>query len=339
MKKVLSIFGSGILFLFVIVGIENMNFYNTKKTISEKQVLQDKKKEGGTNTGILNEKNVQYMNFKESIEKCNLIVRVVAVKSNINNGNKETTFEILEELKGTASENKVIVSEETASVSVEKEADNIEYISGKHEYIPGEEYILLLEKYVSVYQEQDLYFLTGDIYLPCYDIEKALVYNQPLSEQIKQKINNMDGMEDYLKDIVQELDKEKEVKIDDIGREYIHSMNLEEIIDQSPYIFKVKIEGVFLKGTSTVDTYQCRILKCLKGTPSYYQGTEDVVLITFLKDTVESGKVYYVLLDAEENSPLYALSSKNSVHMVGTEEAEYIKNRKVRSWEKWGRTG
>lgn len=182
MKKVLSIFGSGILFLFVIVGIKNMNFDNTKKTISEKQVLQDEKKDSGADTGILNEKNVQYMNFEESIEKCNLMVKAVAVKSNINNENKETTFEILEELKGTASGNEVIVSEETASVSVEKGADAIEYISGQHEYIPGEEYILLLEKYVSVYQEQDLYFLTGDVYLPCYDIKKALVYNQPLSE-------------------------------------------------------------------------------------------------------------------------------------------------------------
>lgn len=136
-------------------------------------------------------------------------------------------------------------------------------------------------------------------------------------------------MEDYLKDIVKELDKEKEVKIDDIGREYIHSTDLEKIVTQSPYIFKVKIEGIFLEGTSTVDTYRCKILTCLKGTPSYYQEKEDIILITFFKDTVESGKVYYVLLDAEENSPLYALSSKNSVHMEGTEEAEYIKKQEV----------
>lgn len=325
MKKVLSIFGSAILFLFVIVGSKNMNFHNIKKMISEKQVLQDERKESEINIDILNEKNVQYMNFEESIEKCNLMVRAVAVKSNINNESKETTFEILEKLKGDTSENKVIVSEEIASVFVEKGADRIEYISGQHDYIPGEEYILLLEKYVSVYEEHDLYFLTGDVYLPCYDIEKALVYNQPLSEQIKRNINDIDGIEDYLKDIVQELNKAKEVKIDDIGREYIHSMNLEEIITQSPYIFKVKIEEMFLEGTSTVDTYQCRILKCFKGAPSYYQGMEDVILITFLKDTVESGNVYYVLLDADENSPLYALSSKNSVHMEGTKEAEYIK--------------
>ncbi|HBL84598.1 MAG: hypothetical protein A2Y17_00585 [Clostridiales bacterium GWF2_38_85] len=97
-----------------------------------------------------------------------------------------------------------------------------------------------------------------------------------------------------------------------IGYDYVRSNKTEDIVANSKYIFRLKVDKFIDEVTiNNTERYTCSIVESLKGNV-----VDKSIEVIFSKGTVELGKEYIVLLDNKEHSIFYTLSSKNSVKPV-----------------------
>lgn len=153
-------------------------------------------------------------------------------------------------------------------------------------------YMLFLEKNSSVYYEHDKYVQLGELYVSSSDSK----------------------WDQYHAQIQTALTKFSDKAPLDYGVEYTISTDIKDVLQTSKNIFVVRIEGVYAKSTVTPTTvYSCSVIETLKNTPD----NNGDILITLFNDTVDIGGEYIVLLaDATETTPVYTLSSKNSVYSL-----------------------
>lgn len=166
----------------------------------------------------------------------------------------------------------------------------------------GKVYMIFLEQIDSVYSDVQQY---GFI--------------QP---QKKQLTAEDDGWQKQHDDVKAILESNPQLYQND-GEEktFTLSNDMDEILNCSAHIFKVRVDNVFTESTIAPTTvYECSVTATLKSKPVNDNGN---LLINMFNDTVEVGKEYIVLLsDAQESAPVYTLSSRNSVYTP--EEAEQI---------------
>lgn len=189
----------------------------------------------------------------------------------------EYLFQIKKIIKGSFDEN-------------EKEI----WIKGEHlpeeQIKKGETYLLILERIVSVYEDNGGFW----------------TYIAP--SFVKENDDEWKTLHDKAEKMVQEGSGEKEPFI---GTRCIMSDDLNEVIDFSTYIFKIKPQTIVYDNPNEKSgrkAYSCRILSIMKGTPSY----KGDIITSFYDNTVELGKEYIVLLEcADGDSKVFPLSSRN----------------------------
>lgn len=159
-------------------------------------------------------------------------------------------------------------------------------------YQKGDTHLLVLEKQISVY-------LPHDIYLPLGNAVQSYAQEE---------------LVEYVKEYLRENPSSQET----IGRDFIRSEDLIDIVAGSKYI--AKLTPVVLERSveaNNTGAYECRVEEVLKGTV-----TEETLKTYFFQGTVELGKSYIVMLDRNETSVYYTLSSQKSVYSA--EDTEMV---------------
>lgn len=190
------------------------------------------------------------------------------------------------------------------------------YLPTSAKYDEGKEYLLVLQAENSVYIKEACYLSMNNIII--IPEEKATIYN---GSQIFNHSENYKEGEDIIDYVTKYVEKNPDLS--EQGAEYIVSDDLTEIASESPYI--VVITPTEYKGGSDyneTEWYWCRVDSILKG-----QINDEIIEIVFSKNTVEIGKQYVVMMDLpDETSVFYILSSKNSLYLEGSNEAEQIRD-------------
>jgi|GEM_PF-1508477 len=195
-----------------------------------------------------------------------------------------------------------------------------------YHYVPGQEYLLFMSRIRSVYTEND-YFIP-DTFLILVDKEggvKGAEESEHLEElkeleasKALEELGSYDNLCAYIQEVLSKLPAEENHTEEFDGKDYIHSTDIKEILDRSPYVAEVSI-GEFSSRAVDRDGYFCKVITSLKGE---LEGTIDVI---FPKDAVKSEERYFIMLDKpDDGSVFYVLSSKDSVHSADSEEAAII---------------
>lgn len=170
----------------------------------------------------------------------------------------------------------------------------------KETYEVGKNYMLFLEKHISVYYDYDIYAQTGQVYMP-------------------EGRHNWEATHAETKELLATV---KNTAYDAVGIRFTTSEKMKDVVDSAEGVFVVRVDKVWTHLQTEKDytlQYRCSVTKTLKGTPN----NQGDIIITFIKDAVELGKEYVVLINsAETKSFFYGLASKNSLFTL--EEAEEI---------------
>jgi len=189
-----------------------------------------------------------------------------------------------------------------------------------YHYVPGQEYLLFMSRIRSVYTEND--YFVPDSFLILVDKEGGVKGTEE-SEYLKElkaleELGSYDNVCAHIQEVLNKLPAEENHTEEFDGKDYIHSTDIKEILDRSPYVAEVSI-GEFSSRAVDRDGYFCKVITSLKGE---LEGTIDVI---FPKDAVKSEERYFIMLDKpDDGSVFYVLSSKDSVHSADSEEAAII---------------
>lgn len=258
------------------------------------------------------------MTFEEYVANASNIVRAKYLGARVEGNLAYLSFEPLSQIEGQIEEETFNVVRRLDTVYYSTTGE-YRYTGDYSRYVVGEEYLLVLEKHVSVYYDCDRYYVLGDIFIPkTLDAGATMLGYEELAQFVTAE-ENITSTYSEICDYIEEIAKENPGK-----SEYVESTDLQDIVEGSTYIFKVKVEK-YEGGAESNNTerFYCTVSEQLKGIPD-----GDRVLIIFVADTVEIGSEYIVLLDkVDETAIFYVLSSKNSVYPVSdTESIAVIKD-------------
>lgn len=171
--------------------------------------------------------------------------------------------------------------------------------AGDQSFQQGEHYLLFLQKNRSVYYTQDKFSRLNNYVFDASD------------ENWEQEIENTERVIEQVPDSAPPH----------YGVPFTLSEDLDDILDVSENIFVVEIVSVFAESTVDPTTvYQGLVRQVVRNQPGHPTRQGDI-LITLFDHTVDIGQEYLLLLaEADESTPLYTLSSRNSVYTL--EEAE-----------------
>lgn len=201
------------------------------------------------------------------------------------------------------------------------------------EFEKGVNYLLVLKKSDSnaVYKHTIPYIMVGDIMIDVDKIaESRMYYNEPIN-------NHTEGIK-FTESLTREELTEyiASITVNNVGdgfiRVYLESDRLEDIVNDSPNIIKVKIGELESKTRSDIfdiDFYECTVVETLKG--DIKVGAK--ITIIFFANTVKTGKEYivatYQIKDSDGNirSTSHRLTSKKSLFKLNQYEEimNYIK--------------
>lgn len=258
--------------------------------------------------------SVRCLDFDECISVATNIVSAKYIDAKQRGMYSDLTFEITEQLKGNIEEENI--EEENIVVTVmnqyvEVMDTSIKYEQDYSKYSPGEEYVLILERHVSVYYDTDKYLVIGDIFIPKKNISNSTIYGE---ENISNWVSEVDIEINNYEAITSRIEKSVDMSPECgyYGTDYIHSDNIEDIKEQTEFIFEVKIvESTGGSENNNTESFNCEVLNCIKG-----EANGDVIEIIFIADTVEVGNEYRVMLSHKGKANFYTLSSKYSVNPI-----------------------
>jgi len=159
-------------------------------------------------------------------------------------------------------------------------------------YFPGETYTLFLERNTSLYYSSDRYV--------CLSVSEKDKTDEEKTRDILRRY--ADGS----------LTLGIEIP-DEYGSGFTMSDDIADILRVSSDIHEIEVLSVFVESTHAPTTvYNCRINRTMLGSPESSE-----ILIVFFNDSVEINGEYIVLLvQVDEGSLIYNLSSKNSVYTL-----------------------
>lgn len=255
------------------------------------------------------------MTFEEYIANATNIVSAKYLGVNVEGSLAYLSFEPVSQIKGQ-------IEEETFAVvrrldTVYTTTSGYQYTGDYSRYVVGEEYLLVLEKHVSVYYDCDRYYILGDIFIPKMTSYDATMFGRA---ELDQFISTEGRVMDTYKEIssfISEIAKKNTSNKEYIGSSYVTSTKLTDIVENSTYIFKVKVTELkkYVESNNT-EFFVCTLSEVLKG-----EEDREKFEIVFVADTVEIGNEYVVLLNkVSETTLFYILSSINSVYSVSDTE-------------------
>lgn len=254
--------------------------------------------------------DVMYSTLEERIDSCTHIVKATYIGTRCYDGYFEHKFKVESQIKGNIEEEYIFMHNYTnVRYSVGKENWGYTYYDSDIVYTLGSSYILLLRKSISVYYEHDYYFSACAISLKCGETPSFTIYGgEPLTN------HSSASEETFLTEsnLIKYLSEQAEVdttKVEYTGREYIHSTDMNTIIDCSEYVMKVVVKDIVTYSAVTDEPlwYGCDVVKVYKGEVS-----EEYVKIRPMPGAVTIGGEYiFALVDYGEKTG-YGISSKNS---------------------------
>lgn len=253
--------------------------------------------------------SVRCLDFDECISVATNIVSAKYIDAKQRGMYSDLTFEISEQLKGYIEEENIVVT--VMNQYVEVMDTSIKYEQDYSKYSPGEEYVLILERHVSVYYDTDKYLVIGDIFIPKKNISNSTIYGE---ENISNWVSEVDIEINNYEAITSRIEKSVDMSPECgyYGTDYIHSDNIENIKEQTEFIFEVKIvESTGGSENNNTESFNCEVMNCIKG-----EANSDVIEIIFIADTVEVGNEYRVMLSHKGKANFYTLSSKYSVNPI-----------------------
>lgn len=251
-----------------------------------------------------------YFDLEEGINMASYVVAAKCMQVYSDVQYTYAVFAPVNTLKGEIKEDTIIVrGNNHATIYV----DEYIYVDDVARYEMGEEYLLVLDRYISVYNEYDYYQRLGGIFISRGTLEGATMFGYASIVEMLQNTNivceNYKGLVDYVENII----KENPTGTGSNGTDYIRSDKLEDIVEQTKTILRVKITDHWVIGNNKdrEDCY-CIVEETLKG--EEITGEINVVVPY---ESVNTGEEYIFLLSkVHETSGFYIMSSKNSVYSV-----------------------
>ena len=187
----------------------------------------------------------------------------------------------------------------------------ISYYEDDISYITGEEYYLVIERFVGVYYDRDRYYTICNIYFPVSDLTKSTMYGELVTNH--SGISDISGEQALVDYIVKMLENNPDRELY-YGTKPIDARDMETVIKQSDFVFKVSVGKDCGYGLKDRTTHECTVIESLKGDIT----TSDITIL-FLKGDVSEGKEYIVALHQSDTSS-FIVSSKNSVFKISKKD-------------------
>lgn len=244
-------------------------------------------------------------------------------------------FTILEHYLGETESSKIKVSCFKDEVVRIRRPDGLDCSYGidAYSFAPGEEYILFLSRLVGVFLDGERIDLVGSIICPISDLSNSTIYNQPLSEH--SEIPSYATEEELLGYVNEILSSANPEERPGVGTPPIESRRMKTIVQQSPYVLKVRVDSVYDVEELYGARATCTVLSAMKGEVEE-QTTVDIYV---QKGEVKEGKTYIVAVHHDGTTQIgtsqigvyifrerFKISSKNSVWSTWSEKriAKYI---------------
>ena len=264
---------------------------------------------------VAGEMHTLYMTFEESLARASHIVRARYTGEKITEKHYiDLKFVSLDIVKGKTIEKEFYVRLLNYQAYVAEGGGS--YLPTSAKYDEGKEYLLVLEAENSVYIKNACYLSMNNIVI--IPGEKATIYNGSQISNHSENYKEGENIVDYVVNYV-----ENNPDLYEHNTEYIVSDNITEIASESPYIAVVTpIEYNGGSDYNETEWYWCRVDSVLKG-----KIDEEKIEIVFSRNTVKKGKQYIVMMALpDKESVFYVLSSKNSLFLENSNEAEQIRD-------------
>lgn len=254
------------------------------------------------------ENEEEHMSFDEAIETSNCIISAEFVSYHSMDNYIEYEFQVKEVLYGDVQESNIYLFSMIGTSYVTD--NNYTYNLGDDKYKVGNDYILIMEKSDSLFYEHVRYMLVTDIFIPINKIEVSVMYEQPILDKNNKVLNSSIEIEKYIKEIKNNNDN----TLNENVTTYIKSNDMNTIVSESDFILEIEVNNLEVEGLlHNGNTYICEVIRTLKG-DSLLKDTEGKILVTLLKDSVEVGSRYIVMINkVDEESIIYTQSSESSI--------------------------
>ena len=248
---------------------------------------------------------MEYLNFEDACELASDVVVATFTGSRPYGASfTEYSFTVKNRLLGNAPEQINVYAMDTEIV-VEHESVapfNAQELFLEH----NTDYLLLLDHRVSVYNETDIYQFVCNIYIDFSNINKSMMYNQPIalhSSTFDFANTDTDSVLAYVKELV---------KNNTPSPQPVKTPELKDIITASTDIVVITVnrcEKKVINDFRNTGFFACTIEETLKGTLS----VGDSIQVLFKLDNVNEGDKIIVALNNYDNATYYRITSLNSI--------------------------
>jgi len=241
------------------------------------------------------------LTFDQAIEASNCAVTATFIGEYIYDEYNELEFKVNEVIYGYVPEKDIKVFQ--MNLQNRNVFDN-------HVYKETETYTLILERLDSLFYDHPRYLFVSDVFIPISDKTANIFINGESIAATGHGVLSSDNVNQYLRNSGRSKPNHFHIRKDkDIP--FTTATDLSEIIASSDYVMEITVIDMVVEGTiANSNTYSCDIANVLKGSTP----TEKYIWVTFLKNSVNIGEKYIVILNRlGDDSLIYAQSSKNSV--------------------------
>ena len=245
----------------------------------------------------------QFLTFNDAIDLSDVIVVATYISSEISNEQVKSKFNVSEVLRGDINEDVVYIFDSIGHSSVFD--SELSYQTGSIDYKVNKEYLLILSRNDSLFLDYPQHAIISGLFIPIDNIEKSTMYGEPLFEMADIRSTS---------DIRSTIHSAKAPNNDE-GQRYTSATDLPTIILESDYILEIEIIDLYVEGIyANSNTYYCRIINNLRGENINTIEDTDVILVSFIKDSVEIGESYIIMVNrVGRKSLIYTQSSLRSV--------------------------
>ena len=199
-------------------------------------------------------------------------------------------------------------------------ADDYDLAENDLPFTKGEEYLLVAERIRMVYYDHDRYVPYSKLVIPLTDLSKSMMNGTGANEFSSFAFDGtatVDDLSKYIEAIVSTEEAKQAPPY--TGVPFTESSDLNEIIEASRYICKVKVKEEYNKDDKYAPTwiYICELVEQINGKFLQEDINESIYIAFFVGTELKQGDEFIVLLNkSNETDRLYSLSSKYSVRSV-----------------------
>ncbi len=256
--------------------------------------------------------HVEFWTFEEFIIEADYVMEVKCIEIYEDVQYEYAVFEQICSLKGEMEEDTFIVREDKYMTSYVEGIGGV-YCGNLKNYEIGQEFLLVFDRPISVYNEYDYCYRRGNIYISKDQFLTSYMHGGLSLQRAMQTESNVCENYETLVEYIGRVIEENPRETTGANGGYIRSEKLEDIVEQTNYIYRVMITDHrdIGFGSGAEDSYGI-VMEVLKGE----EVTGEINVVVPL-DSVITGKEYIFLLSKRtETSKFYTVSSKNSIYSV-----------------------